>query len=313
MGRNDEVYVGRYYGERSLDITPELAQAYTVAVEDHNPWYYGDSPFGGSVAPALLLHSEVYRDVAWYLSIFGNLHARQEWELFHPMSPGDQVTARRQIVNRYSKRDRDYVVNEVSVFAPDGTLLNRGRTHQSFLAKAVDSSETVVDKNREKRGDRKFEMEDGEVIEELGGPSKFVSVDMCKRFSPGKSYHNDAEEARKLGFPDIVVQGMMSLCFLSEMLTNRFGEGWYQGGRMDVNLVNVLWQGETVKAKGLVRAKTREGAATRSEVDVWCEKEDGTKIVVGKASGLEFGMKRPGVTPGLRWLNVEGYSGCFGR
>jgi acyl dehydratase len=289
MSRDDEVYVGRYFGERALDITPELAQAYAVAVEDHNPWYYGDSPFGGAVAPALLLHSEVYRDVAWYLSIFGNLHARQEWELFHPMSPGDKVTARRQIVNRYSKRDRDYVVNEVSVFGSDGTLLNRGRTHQSFLAKQVDSGETVVDKNREKRGDRKFEMEDAEVIEELGGPAKFVSIEMCKRFSPGKSYHNDVEEARKLGFPDIVVQGMMSLCFLSEMMTNRFGEGWYRGGRMDVNLVNVLWQGETVKAKGLVRTKAREGAATRSEVDVWCEKEDGTKIVVGKASGLEFG------------------------
>ena len=288
MGRDDDVYVGRFYGERSLAITPELAQAYAVAVEDHNPWYYGDSPFGGAVAPALLLHSEVYRDVAWYLSIFGNLHARQEWELFHPMHPGDQVVARRQVVNRYSKRDRDYVVNEVSVFASDGTLLNRGRTHQSFLAKPVDSSENVVDKNREKRGDRKFEMEEGEVIEELAGPPKFVSIDMCKRFSPGKSYHNDVDEARKLGFPDIVVQGMMSLCFLSEMMTNRFGEGWYRGGRMDVNLVNVLWQGEKVMAKGRVRSKVREGAAMRSEVDIWCEKEDGTKFVVGRASGLEF-------------------------
>jgi hypothetical protein len=288
MGRDDEVYVGRYYGERLLDITPEMAEGYAVAVEDDNPWYHGDSPFGGAVAPALLLHSEVYRDVAWYLSIFGNLHARQEWELFHPMHPGDQVVARRQIVNRYSKRDRDYVVNEVSVFASDGTLLNRGRTHQSFLAKPADSSETVVDKNREKRSDRKFEVEEAEVIEDLAGPSKFVSIEMCKRFSPGKSYHNDVEEARKLGFPDIVVQGMMSLCFLSEMMTNRFGEGWYRGGRMDVNLVNVLWQGETVSAKGLVRSKAREGAAMRAEVDIWCEKEDGTKIVVGKASGLEF-------------------------
>src|SRR5688500_11782756 len=97
-------YVGEYYGERSLEITPELVQHYAESVEDYNPWYFGPSPFGGPVAPALLLHSEVYRTVDWYLSVFGNLHARQEWELYHPMMVGDTVTLRRQVVDRYYKR-----------------------------------------------------------------------------------------------------------------------------------------------------------------------------------------------------------------
>ena len=48
-------------------------------------------PVGAPVAPALILHSEVYRDLSWYLNIFGNLHARQEWELFQPMLVGDRV------------------------------------------------------------------------------------------------------------------------------------------------------------------------------------------------------------------------------
>jgi acyl dehydratase len=286
---DDEVYVGRYYGERMREITPDLVQAYADGVEDYNPWYFGDSVFEAPVAPALLLHSEVYRDISWYLSVFGNLHARQEWELFHPMLVGDQVCARRQIVDRYSKRDRDYVVNEVSIFGSDGRLLNRGRTHQSFLARHEDGGALVVDKNREKRPDRKFEADDGEVIEELAGPPKFVSIEMCQKFSgPARTYHTDVEEARKLGFPDIVVQGMMSLCFISELLTERFGRGWYQGGRMNVNLVNVLWQGETVTARGIMREIVTEGSANRAMVDIWCEKEDGTKIVVGKASGLEW-------------------------
>jgi len=103
MNQANEVYVGKYYGERPRDITPELVQTYAEGVEDYNSWYFGDSPFGGPVAPALLLHSEVYRDVSWYLSIFGNLHARQEWELFHPIMVGDQVTARRQIIDRYAR------------------------------------------------------------------------------------------------------------------------------------------------------------------------------------------------------------------
>jgi acyl dehydratase len=284
--RTDDVYVGRYYGERERQITPELVQAYAEAVNDYNPWYFGDSPLGAPVAPALLLHSEVYREVNWYLSFYGNLHARQEWELFYPALVGDRVTARNTIVDRYLKRDREYVVNEVSVFAEDGRTLSRARTHQSFLVKR--GAGDVVGKDREKAPGRRFDVTNTDSLELLNGPEKDITIEMCQKFSgPAKNYHTDVEEARKLGFPDVVVQGMMSLCFISEMMTARFGLGWYCGGRMNVNLVNVLWQGEQVTARGAVREVTPEGSRTRSQLDVWCEKSDGTKIVVGTASALE--------------------------
>ncbi|HEV8575200.1 MAG TPA: hypothetical protein VGR43_10900, partial [Dehalococcoidia bacterium] len=243
--------------------------------------------FGGPVAPAILLHSEVYRTLAWYLPrIYGNLHARQEWDLFQPTMVGDEVTTRSVVIDRYVKRNREYVVNEVTCFAADGRTLNRGRTHQSFL---IDTGVggIVVDKNREKSAERRFEAGDGEVLEEVLGPDKEVTLEMCQRFSgPRKNYHNDVEEARKLGFPDIVVQGMMPLCFVSEMMTTRFGEGWFAGGRMNVNLVNVVWRGDVLTAKGIVREISPEGARKRAKLDVWCEKADGTKVVAGSASAI---------------------------
>jgi acyl dehydratase len=282
----NDVYAGRYYGERQVEITPDLVKHYADSVQDHNPWYFGDSPFGGPVAPALVLHSEVYHTVDWYLSYFGNLHARQEWELFHPTMAGETITTRRQVVERYMKRDREYVVMEVGSFAADGRLLNRGRTHQSFLLDGGTAG-VVVDKDREKRPDRKFDITEEAVLETVTGSRKEVSIEMCKLFSPGKNYHNDVEEARRLGFPDIVVQGMMSLCFISEMMTARFGAGWLAGGKMNVNLVNVLWQGETVSAGGTVSDEVPEGRRTRANLRVWCEKTDGTKVVVGTASALK--------------------------
>jgi len=283
--RTDDKHVGRYYGERRVAITPDLVAHYTNSVQDRNPWYFGDSPFGGPVAPALILHSEVYTTIDWYLSYFGNLHARQEWEIFAPIMVGDTVTTRRQIVDRHHKRDREYVVMEVGCFAEDGRLLNRGRTHQSFVRKDVTG--VVVDKDREKRSDRKFDVEQANVLETIAGPEKEISIEMCRLFSgPNKNYHNDVEEARKLGFPDIVVQGMMPLCFVSQMMTDRFGEGWCAGGKMNVNLVNVLWQGEHVTARGAVIEETPEGSRKRAQAQVWCEKADGTKIVVGTASAI---------------------------
>lgn len=283
----DDVYVGLYLGERTLEISSELVQQYENAVEDHNPCYSANSPFGRPVAPALLLHSEVYRTLSWYLPrIYGNLHARQEWDLFHPAMVGEMVTTRSLVIDRYVKRDREYVVNEVTCFGIDGRTMNRGRTHQSFLLDTRTAG-VVVDKEREKRTERRFDVGQGAAMEEIRGPTKEVSLDMCQRFSgPRKTYHTDVEEARKLGFPDIVVQGMMPLCFISEMMTARFSEGWFAGGRMNVALVNVLWRGDVVTARGLVREVIPEGSRRRADLEVWCEKADGTKVVVGTASAL---------------------------
>src|SRR6266542_487723 len=107
---DNEVYVGRYLGERVVEITPELVREYSDAVDDHNRWYFGESPSGRAVAPALVLHSEVYRTLSWYLQrIYGNLHARQKWELFQPAMVGERLTTRSMIIDSYIKHDREYV------------------------------------------------------------------------------------------------------------------------------------------------------------------------------------------------------------
>lgn len=282
-----EITVGLDLGTHQYEITPELVANYSDGLDDHHPWYAGDSPFGGPVAPALILHSEVYRFGGWYLpNIWGNLHAKQEWELFAPIMVGDRVTTRAMIVDRYVKRQRDYVVNEAQVFGPDGRLLCRGRTHQSFVLE-VAGEQLAVDKEREKRSDRRFETGAGDFAEEIRPLEKTVTLEMCKVFSPGKNYHNDAAEAKKLGFPDVVVQGMMPVCFLSEFMTRRFGEGWYAGGRMSVNLVNVLWGADGgAVCRGVIRQYTAEGARRRAHCEVWAEKRDGTKVIVGTASAV---------------------------
>jgi hypothetical protein len=67
-----DVYVGRFYGRHEFEVSPELVRKYSAGTGDWNPSYTGASEFGAAVAPALVLHSEVYRDVSWYLSVFGN-------------------------------------------------------------------------------------------------------------------------------------------------------------------------------------------------------------------------------------------------
>jgi acyl dehydratase len=285
----DEIYVGRDVGEAAYDITPALIDNYIAGTGDDNPWYRGPSPLGGALAPALILHSAVYRTHGWYLpNIFGNLHARQMWEGFAPIRVGQHLRTRSVIVDRYLRRDRDYVVNECLLLDDSGRIVQRSRTHQSFLVPKSNQGGFAVDHQREKSAARVFAVGErgGEPIET---PMRTVTREMCRAFSGATAnYHTDVEEARKLGFPDIVVQGMLSVCMIAEMMTRRFGLGFIAGGRMDLRLVNVLWAQETTGAKGRILERRPEGQRSRAEVEVWCEKADGTKTIVGTASAVEL-------------------------
>ena len=271
-----EVHVGQDVGGRETIVTRDEIAHYAAGTG--LPAHHGD------VAPALLYHSEVYRDLSWYLpSIIGNLHARQEWEMFAPLRVGAQVRSRVTVVERYRKRDRLYVVAEVLWTTADGRWLQRSRTHQSFLAD--DPSGIVVDKGREKRSDRRFELPtEGE---EIAPGTRTVTIEMCQAFSgPHRNYHNDREMAQMLGFPDIVVQGMMAICGMSDTLDAAFGAGWHHGGKLDVRLVNVVWVDDVLTTRGRVREVVPEGSRQRVVVDVWTEKADGTIALIGTASAL---------------------------
>jgi acyl dehydratase len=286
---NDERYVGRDYGTFEYPITPALIDTYVAGTGDDNPWYRGDSPLGGPVAPALIIHSAVYKDTHWYLpKIYGNLHARQEWENFAPVMVGDTLRARRMIVERYLKRDREYVVCEVIVTNSAGLIVSRSRTHQSFVPESVQTEGFAVDKSREKDPSRRFKT--GERgSEAFEAPTRKITEAMCFAFSgPARNYHNDRAEAVKLGFPEIVVQGMLSVCIVSEMMTRHFGLGWYFGGKMDLRLVNVVWGNDITGPRGSIIGRHAEGKRVRADAEVWCDKSDGTKTIVGSASALEL-------------------------
>ena len=281
--KGEPARVGRHCGASAYTVTPEVVAIYADALDDRSPLY-------GEIAPSLLYHSECFRFLGdWYLkNLFGNLHARQDWELFAPIEIGAPVRTRSTIVDRYAKRGRDYVVNETDVVAAlDGRLLVRGRTHQSFLPPregpaagfAVDAASAARKPERES-----FPTATGR---ELAPLHKAVDARRCWMFSgPGRNYHTDREAARALGFPNIVVQGMMSTCFVAQVLQDAFGRGWVEGGRMSVKLVNVLWVDEAVCARGRVREEIREGDRTRVHCDVWVDKQDGTRILAGSASAL---------------------------
>jgi acyl dehydratase len=282
--------VGDLVHVEEREVSPDAIAFYRDTFADRHPYYDGATPFDGAIAPPLLFHSEVYRNAArWYLkNLVGNLHAAQEWYLLAPLRPGRRIRTRSTVVERYRKRNRDYVVNEVDCSDEEGRLLVRGRTHQSFLAETPEPSGGFVvdEKTSSKKRQRPVGEGPGPEIEPV---ELLVDREVCWRFSgPGRNYHTDPEEARKLGFPRIVVQGMLSTCLVSQLMGNAFDDGWFAGGRMDLKLTNVLWSDERIRARGKVREEVPEGSLRRRLLEVWVEKDDPERTVVsvGAASAL---------------------------
>jgi hypothetical protein len=79
----------------------------------------------------------------------------------------------------------------------------------------------------------------------------------------------------------------MATCFTAQVMLDHFGLGFAEGGKMSLKLTNVLWVDESVTTHGKIRESEREGTRSRVHCDVWAEKDDGTRILIGAASALE--------------------------
>ena len=283
----DLVQIGQDCGSRTYRLDRAAINNYVSALQEPNPLYVVESATEGAFAPSLILHSEVYENRSWYLpNVKGFLHTKQEFDLFSPLMANEQVTTHTFVADRYTKRDRDYVVCESLVLGSDRRVCVRGRTHQSFLKSQVGQVTQQEVKGSIREG-RRFVVGEGQALEELPVLERKVDMKMCLHFSgPRVNLHNNLESARARGFPTVLVQGMFSVCLLSELLTRRFGRGWMEGGKITVSLVNPVWVDEVVSAHARITHRQDEGARFRASLEVWCTKGDGTVTVVGVASAL---------------------------
>jgi acyl dehydratase len=281
------VYAGKDLGTIDLTITEDMIQHYMRGLDEPNPWYTRESPFGGPVAPVIVFQDVGSRFKGWYLdNLFGNLWMQQTWDISAPVCVGQTLHCSARVADRYRKRDRDVVVQEVIVRDTAGNLVARGMQHQSFLAEQTSGAVTLRDP-KAKEGAKRHVDPTGEPLSlEL---KKAFTVEMCNEyFYASRNYHNDKEASEKLGFNDVVIGGRMTLSCVTELLTRHFGRGFYLGGHLDVKFTNVLWPNEPFSVRGVITGRTVEDGTTRAQVAVFCEKANGTKVIVGTASALEM-------------------------
>lgn len=126
----DKIQVGEELPPFEIELTDELQGRYLLAVDDDNPWYWKDSPFGGAIAhhsafdgsPMALVDQK-------YEYPFGWVHAVQETEFYNPVRLTKKVRITGKIADKYVKRGKEYIVVEALVTDEDGVEIMRSRNH----------------------------------------------------------------------------------------------------------------------------------------------------------------------------------------
>lgn len=136
-----------------------------------------------------------------------------------------------------------------------------------------------------------------EAGEEISGAETKVTVQRLQAYGDGllssaagvpvqvgANIHTDAEYAREQGLPAPVVDGMLSVNYLSSMLVRHFGVAYLELGELRAKFIKPVYVDESIRPRGVVREVVDgEQGRTRYVLDVWVERSGGVKVVDGDA------------------------------
>jgi hypothetical protein len=109
----------------SVPITDVYHYA-TASVQDPDPWYMEDSPFGGPIVPPGYFYGEYLKLLVQANYPMGVLNSQLSFESKGPIFPGEQVTVTGTVLRLYQKRGRPYLDLGITVTKADGQIVSSG-------------------------------------------------------------------------------------------------------------------------------------------------------------------------------------------
>ncbi|MCJ7576639.1 MAG: MaoC family dehydratase [Dehalococcoidia bacterium] len=95
--------------------------------------------------------------------------------------------------------------------------------------------------------------------------------------------HIDESFAAKTPLGGTIAHGMLSLAYVSEMMTSAFGRGWLSGGKLRAKFKEPARPGDTLTINGKVDCIERKDDVSYANCTYECRNQKGEMIVVGEA------------------------------
>lgn len=305
--RFELVEVPEAFGPVEVLVDRRTVLDYAFAQDELRDWYFVDSPFGGPVAHPLVLANELL--FLFYQRYDGNtaqgLHTHEHLRFHSPILHGETVTITGGYTEKYERRGQGYVTLEATATGDDGRVLVEHVGREIMRTVAGD----VVGGHRSE-GEQRSRTVVGTVDPALplamraahGLPERAAlptrttafTQDQMSVFSwAGRGFanvHTSVEKAAASGLDRTIVQAQQQTGHVLANLVDVFGASWFTSGDLDLRFIAPAFVDERLTTSGAVLGE----ADGRLEVEVWVEKDDGTRTAVGWASAaIDDDDRRP--------------------
>lgn len=117
---------------------------------------------------------------------------------------------------------------------------------------------------------------------------KHISQEKINRYAEASGdfnpIHVDEDFAKKTLFGGTVAHGMLTLAYISQMMTAAFGQSWLSGGKLSVRFKTPARPGDVITVSGKIKTIEQEGNKTSVNCDVLCQNQRGETVIIGEAS-----------------------------
>jgi 3-hydroxybutyryl-CoA dehydratase len=92
--------------------------------------------------------------------------------------------------------------------------------------------------------------------------------------------HIDPEFARQTPLGGTIAHGMLTLAYVSEFMTNSFGQAWLTGGSLSARFKAPARPGDTITVSGQVIDVQREDGILSVACDVLCRNQQDDPVII---------------------------------
>lgn len=115
----DNLVIGEELGSYEYLLTQEMLDSYRLSVDDPDALF-----------PTIAVKHDATALAMCYQDNIGGVNAGNEIEFYNPPIPGKKIKVTGRVHDKYSRRDKPYLVIEATATDEDGRLLEKMRTYQ---------------------------------------------------------------------------------------------------------------------------------------------------------------------------------------
>jgi acyl dehydratase len=273
-------------GPVEVHASEKAVQRYCEDWDDRDPLYLSASPYGEPIVPpAYFAGLTGFQLLSTRYAARATIGAKTEHRNLAPAFVGARLITRGSVVEKYVRRGLEYVVVESHTHdqnarpirtSRDVILLGlerRADTEDDARARA--SSRPPVSPLTAEAGGQEIPSTRKRAYQRALDESRFAS----------NSIHND-EYTRRHGYAGALMSAYVLCGYMSEPLVKFFGLRWFEDGSLALNFINGgVQQGDAITCRGRVTKTSTTSSGERHELTIWMQKDDGTCVVSGHASG----------------------------